>query len=475
MAKSQKIKELSKNTVLFVVSSFGARIISFVLIPFYTYLLSTEEYGTTDLLITTAQLLIPILTVNIQDAVLRFSMDKRYAQEDVIRVGVNILGISSIVLGAILFILGFFDLLTLEANYILFLFVLFFTGALNNILSMYLKAKNRVKILAVWGIVNTAVTCGFNIFLLFFFKLGINGYMISYVSGTLVADIGMLFFGEVVKDLKRQSVEFSLKKEMLLYSAPLMANSLGWWINSASDRYILTYFSGAEANGVYAIAYKIPAILSALQSVFYNAWSISSIAEFDKSDEDGFIGDTYTVYSSLSFLACSLIMFLNIPIARVLYANEFFVAWKYVPLLLVGTVFNGLGLFNGCIFAAVKNTAAISFTTVISAIINTTLNFLLIPIAGPYGAAFATMIGYYTIWFSRIIKMKKIIRMKVNWKNQIYIIVVVMLQCLVASISNVIVYQLPFVLILILLQWKILSRIISKVLLSIKRMWWRKI
>lgn len=463
MEKKNKIKNLLQNALLFTISGFGSRIVSFFLVPFYTYVLSTGEYGKVDLVTTTVQLLIPILTINIQDAVLRFSLDGQYRREDVVAVGFRTIGLSTIVLSVGLFVLKFLSIITLEVNYILFLYVSFIVGAINNNLSMYIKAKNQVRVLAVWGIINTIITCACNLFLLLVLKMGVNGYMIAYVSGTIVADIGMFLSGNVLCDLKKSRNSSKIIGVMLLYSAPLIANSLGWWINNASDRYILTFFCGAAINGIYAVSYKIPSILSALQSIFYNAWSISSITEFDADDTDGFIGDTYTVYSSLSFFACSLIILMNVYIARLLYAKDFFEAWKYVPLLLVGTVFNGLGLFNGCIFTAVKRTKDISITTIISALINTMLNFILIPRVGAYGAAFATMIGYFAIWLTRTVGLRRIIRMNVEWKCQVLMIVIIFTQCVVASAGGGILYQLPLVIFIGILQRKTLLKLFDKI------------
>lgn len=469
MEKRNKIKNLSQNALLFTISGFGTRIISFFLVPLYTYVLSTDEFGSVDLVTTTVQLLIPVLTINIQDAVLRFSLDKNYKAEDAICVGFKIIGVSSALLGIILFGLDYSGIIPLESNYMFFLYLSFTSGALNNNLSMYLKAKDQVKTLAVWGITNTAVTCLVNLLLLLGMHLGINGYMIAYVSGTIVADVGMFLSGNIMKDLKISKRSGEIAREMVKYSAPLIANSLGWWINNASDRYILTYFCGAAVNGIYAVSYKIPSILSALQSIFYNAWSISSITEFDENDEDGFIGGTYTVYSSASFLACSLIMLFNITIAHILYSKNFFVAWKYVPFLLLGTAFNGLGLFNGCIFAAAKKTKEISITTVVSALINTALNFILIPLVGAYGAAFATMIGYFSIWFMRTLRMKSVIKMNVNWKKQVLMMIVLLMQCIAASANESFLYQLPFVLLLFVIQRKTILIIFDKLVLLLKR------
>ena len=89
MQEKRKYWDLSKNTILFTINSFGSKLISFLLVPLYTYVLSTNDYGTADLITSTVQLLVPVLTLNIQDAVLRFSLDKEYDKRAVISVGIK--------------------------------------------------------------------------------------------------------------------------------------------------------------------------------------------------------------------------------------------------------------------------------------------------------------------------------------------------------------------------------------------------
>ncbi len=133
-------------------------------------------------------------------------------------------------------------------------------------------------------------------------------------------------------------------------------NSLAWWVNDVSDRWVVTLVCSAAANGIYVVAYKIPTILSTLQAIFYNAWAISAVKEFDPKDRDGFLGRMYEFYSGAMAICCTGIMLLNVPLAAFLYSNEFFEAWRYVPLLLVGVLLNGLALFEGCLFTAARNT-----------------------------------------------------------------------------------------------------------------------
>lgn len=467
--KNRKIKDLSKNTAVFTIGSFGARIISFLLVPLYTYVLSTSEYGTLDIVTTTVQLLIPVLTLNVQDAVLRFALDNEYKKEDVIRVSLRINIISACILGIVMVIGNFIHVLPLTPNYLFFLYISYVAGAVNNNLTMYLKAKNKVVNLTVWGLINTLVTCLFNLVLLLVLELGVNGYMISYASGTIIADIGMLTTAGVLTDIKDSRPNPALRRAMLAYGIPLVLNSIAWWINNASDRYILTYFCGTAVNGIYSVSYKIPSILAIIQTIFYSAWSVSAITEYDKDDTDGFMGNVYTAYGSMSIIGCSVIMLFNIAIAKVLYAKDFFQAWEFVPFLLVGTAFNGLGHFHGSIFSARKLTKEISLTTLLGALINTILNFILIPQLGALGAAIATMIGYFSVWVARTIRLRNIITMKVKWEKHGICLLVLVVQCLIATFMRNPFYQIPCVIILCFLSWNVILKTGSRLISIVKK------
>lgn len=464
MSKGGKYSTLTKNMMLFTISSFGSKIISFLLVPLYTSVLSTQDYGTVDLMTTTAQLLIPVLTLNIQDAVLRFALDKNNKREDVFKVSFYINVVGGFILAAALLFLCGFRIIKIDSLYLVFLFVSFFFGSLNNSLQMYLKANDKVLILTIGGIINTLIACSLNLLLLLVFKWGVNGYMVANSVGLIIFDIYAWLAGDVNCAIRIGKRNNSLFKAMIIYSTPLIANSLAWWVNSASDRYILTGFRGTGENGIYSVSYKIPTILSTITGIFYNAWSISAITEFDKNDNDGFIGSTYSAYSMLSVLACSSIMILNIPIARILYAKDFFQAWRCVPFLLAGTAFNGLSLFEGCIFGAVKRTGDVSKSTIFGACVNTGLNFLLIFFYGAIGAAAATMIGYIASFGMRTYKMKDIIHMKTKWKKHYLCYALLVLQAFIGLNSNGWVIEILIFILMFLLYKEYFGLMMGKVL-----------
>lgn len=94
----ERRKFLFKNMGILTISNFSSKILVFLLVPLYTSVLSTTEYGTYDFIISTVGLLYPILTLNIADAVMRFTMDETYSSKKVISVGIKYVSISFIIM-----------------------------------------------------------------------------------------------------------------------------------------------------------------------------------------------------------------------------------------------------------------------------------------------------------------------------------------------------------------------------------------
>ena len=431
----QKNKSLLKNIGIFTLGSFTSNAISFLMIPLYTSVLSTSEFGSVDLMSSTASLLSPILLLSIQDATLRFTMDNNYKKEDVLSTSLNVVLKGTTILTIAIVLIGIVRIFPVSNQYLLFLWMIFVLGAISSIFNLYLKAENKAKIIACSGIIGTIAVCSCNYLFLVVLKYGVAGYMFSNVISLLLQIIYQLITGKIYKDIHFKKYN-NLSKPMIRYSSPLIANSISWWVNNASDRYILTAVRGIAESGIYTVAYKIPTVLTLFQNIVYNAWSISAIAEFDENDTDGFIGRNYELYSCISILICSILLVMNIPLARFLYKGDFFNAWKCVPFLLLGTVFSGISQFEGSLYAAVKETRLVAKTTVVGAITNTILNIVLICIFGAIGAAISTCVGYCITWLLRTMFMQRFVKMKVNWKKHFVLLAFLVCQTIFATFDS---------------------------------------
>lgn len=436
----EKYRYLSKNVLLFSLSGFVPKIFSFILIPIYTGYLTAAEYGISDLITTTAMLLIPIFTLDIQDAVMRFALDRNYRNCDVFSTGFQIILRGNFLVAAGCALVACLHLPGVKNIYLLFIVIMFFTMSCNNTFSLFCRGIDRVKIIVVSSIINSAITLSTNILFLVCFHWGLIGYLAANTVGAVVS-LTYIFFRAPLYSYLRFHIPAPVKKDMMAFSFPLIFSVIAWWVNNASDRYILSWMAGVAASGVYAVAYKIPNVLTAFQDVFAQAWSISAVKEFDKNDSDGFIGRTYQMINLAMVLLCSGIMLVNIPVARLLYSRGFFEAWRYVPPLLLSVLFNAMSLFIGSIFTAFKDTKTLAVSTIVGAVINTACNFVLIHFWQAYGASMATLIGYFTVFVMRHVILRKHIHIKIDYRSDFFAYLLLLVQM---AISNLGWISMPF-------------------------------
>ena len=407
-------KYLLKNVGLLTLSSFATKLLSFFLVPLYTNILTTTDYGTYDLFNNTVVVLLPILTLNIQDAVLRFSMDDEYDDDAVITIAYRYLFFSNLIVIVGLVLNNIFSINLILKQYAIYFFLMFLTQSLSGVITYYIRGIGEILELSISSLLASAITVVCNILFLVIFDWGLTGYFLANLLGPLYQCIYLILRTKLVHSIKIHVNFNKEKKQMLDYCTPLIANSIAWWVNNTSDRYIVIFFCGLADNGIYAVSSKIPSILNMFQTIFGQAWSLSAVHDFDKDDKNGFFSNTYKVYNCILVIICSIIIVFDKVFAKILYAKEFYIAWKYVPWLTIAIVFGALSGYIGGVFSAVKDSKIFAHSSIIGAITNIMLNIIFTPIIGALGAAIATMICYFEVWILRYVHSKKFIRIKVN-------------------------------------------------------------
>lgn len=446
------------------VGQFGTKLLSFFLVPLYTSVLTSAEYGTYDLYSATVSLFVPLLTLNISDSTTIFLLDKTNSKQEIISISLKYYFLSLAVFGAAILANVIFNFLPLFNEYPLFLFLMFAVNGLSSLLLCYARGLDRIKDVSVSGVICSAVMIALNLIFLLPLHLGLKGYYLATISGSFVQilylciSINIFRFVSfkkdyVVEENLRTSAESaedisldnstatqsakSLQKSMLGYSCPMMLNTISWWINSVSDRYMVTAFCGVVVNGIYSVAYKIPSILTMFQSIFSQAWTLSAVQDFDSEDRNGFFSKMYSLYNVCMVLLCSVLIFADRLLARVLYAKDFYVAWRFVPFLLVSVVFGSLSGYLGGIFAAVKDSKSFASSTVAGAVLNIFLNFVLINLCGALGAAVATMASYVLVWAMRLYRAEKIMKLKVSLARDCIAYMLLIFQCMAMLFSEI--------------------------------------
>lgn len=417
-------KKLLNNSFLFAIGNFGSKIILLLLVPLYTYYLTTAEYGFADLVTTSTILLLPIVSANVFDAALRFTMDKEESQSQVLSnsVFVGVLGaIAAVSLYPLL------SLLEIDQNMLNYTYVILLLQVFQNILSQFARGLGKIKVFAINGIWMTLVMSIANVILLTRYDMGIAGYLLSIVIAN-VASIGYLIVAlKIWRFLDLSHINKPLVKTMLAYALPIIPNSIMWWLISASNRYFILGFLTASANGIYAVANKVPAILSLVTSIFTQSWQLSAIEEYESENKSEFYSKVFSYYSSLLFLGTSSILVVLKLFMASFIAPEYYEAWQSVPFLLLGVVFSSFSAFLGTNYLAAKETRGVFRTSVYGGLVSVVLNFWLIPYFGLIGAGVANMISFAIMWILRIFDTKRYIVIVMN--TQIMIANLVLVGC----------------------------------------------
>lgn len=413
-----KYKYLLKNVGILTLSSFGSKILSFVLIPLYTSLLTTAEYGVYDIYATTVSLVIPVLTLNVCDAVLRFSLDDKTDSVQVLSIGLKKCIIAGLIFIVLVLFNWYFNLVSVFAVYPQYLCMYMLAYMTYDLISQFARGMEDIKGIAISGVINAVIMLTLNVYFLKVIQIGLVGYFLANCIAYIVPGVYLAVRLSIWKYIVLRGTDRYLKRDMISYSKPLVFNTVAWWINNASDRYIVTLICGVAANGIYSVAYKIPSILNIVQSIFSQAWTLSAVKEYEGKNKS-FYKNIYSTYNAGMVLVCSVLIMFDRFLAGILFANEFYEAWRYAPWLMISVVFGSLSGVLGGIFTASKKTKVTAQTTVVGASVNTVLNFMLVYLTGPVGAAIATLISYVLVWISRYREANQIISMGVNIKRDI--------------------------------------------------------
>lgn len=450
-------KYLAKNIGVLTISNFATNLLSFFLVPLYTYILSEEEYGSYDIITTTIALMVPILTLNIMDGVLRYAISEDVDNTHVFTIGMRYFLISMVPVLLIVGVNSYFGFVPVIADYSFYIIAMYVVTALQGIIVSMTRGIDKVVTVSVASVLGSAAMIGGNLLFLLVFKWGLVGYFRANILGLFVQCVYMFFAAKLYKHMinpfSTSEGYGKMRKQMVRYSAPLIANNVAWWVNSASDRYVVIGICGVAQNGIYSIGYKIPSVLSIFQNIFNQAWILSAVKDYDADDKDGFFSNLYKLYNCAMVLLCACIIAGDRILAVILYQKGFYEAWKYVPFLTVAIVFGAMSGYIGGIFTAVERSDIFAKSTVVGAVVNIILNFALVYSMGPIGAAIATAVAYFIVWVFRYYHVKQYMQLKINIVRDMLSYGVLLAQTLVLLFmpENLVMYATQAALILLLL------------------------
>lgn len=417
-------KRLLNNTFIFAIGTFSSKLLVFFMMRFYTGILAPDEMGVADLIMKTTNILYPIVSVSIGQAVIRYGLEKAHRKDEVFSIGIVT------VLCGFLISLPFSPILNLVQYktssggahslmpyaYLIYLYVL--TSCLQNVCSQFIRAKGMVKLYAIDGIFRTMMTILFNILFLAVFEWSIFGYVFSVICADALSSVCLILIAKLWKFFSFRKLNTHLWRSMLQYALPLVPAAILVFVIGFSDQMFLARFRDTAESGIYSVSYKIPTLISLVASIFVDAWQISSINDNSHKEQVHFFSNVGNAYASIVFIVVSSGVMCSKLAMKLIAAPDYYIGWTFIPLLALGAGFSCLSSFQNSVYMLEKRTFPSFVSTAFSAVLNLTLNYIFIHPnllnMGGNGAALATLISYFFLFLYRALDSRRF--MPVRWK-----------------------------------------------------------
>ena len=458
-------RELLKNTAILMIGQFVPKIMALIVLPILTGSLSKTDYGLYDLTLTVASFCIPLISVQIQQAVFRYLIEKESEAKSIISSSFTFLlfmfTISS------LFIVAFWFLYTKNIVLsVLFMFSYIFEAILSWCGQAVRGLGHNINYSFAYAIYSVS-------FVTFLYSVSIITSILTLenvvLSMIIAYAISIVYLGiscRITRYICISALSFQTIKRLLSFSGPMVISAIALWVVNLSDRFCVSGFLGLEINAIYAVANKIPNLINSFYSVFNLAWTENTSRLSDSEKKNGYYSDFFSGFYNLLIGAMLCLITASPLLFSILISSKYADSYGLMSWLYVGVLFSSLVSFFGSIYVGEKKTKEVGVSSIIGAIINLSINLLFMKRFGVIVAAISTIVSYLIILLYRAFDIRKYVNIRYDFKQVLVglgaLLTVVLLNytlsvySVILSLAITIVYN-------VILNRKVLVRLMNKV------------
>jgi len=416
------LKQLVNQTAIYGLSSVIGRLLNYLLIPLYTRYFLPAEYGVVTEMYAYVAFLVVGLTYGMETAFFRFSKKENDAKVVYSTTLISLLVTSLIFVGLIFSNsssiadwMGYHN----HKEYIEWFALIIGLDAISAISFARLREQNRATRFAVIRLINIFINIGFNIFFIVYKGYGIEYIFISNLISSIVTII--LLFPEMLKSI--WIFDKRLWNKMMIYALPLLIAGLAGMTNETIDRILLKHLlpnpeTASSELGLYGAFYK----LSILMILFIQTFRFAAEPFFFAQEKEG---KSRKIYADVMkyFTIIMAIIFLGVTIFYDIIKGFLGSAYHddrgflVVTILLLANLFLGIYYNLSIWYKLTDKTKYGAYLSIFGALITLTLNFILIPIIGFEGSAWATLICYFSMTIASYFLGKKHFPIPYNLKR----------------------------------------------------------
>ncbi len=424
MGMSSVFKKLLKHTAVYGLSSIVGRLLNYLLVPLYTQLFVPAEYGVVTDMYAYVGFLFVLLTYGMETAFFRYTESSNKERDVAFSSAISALAVSSgvFILFMMIFAQPVAELLMYPNNpeYVVIFALIVGVDAFVALPFAKLRSENKAIKFAIFKFINIGLNIGLNLFFLllcpFLLKHNPDLYLISYYKPEF--GVGYIFLSNLIASLvtlllfipslfkMRYSFSGALLKKMLLYGSPLLFAGLAGMVNEVIDRVLLKYLINIPADivnereyilsqiGIYGANYKLSILMTLFIQAFRYAAEPLFFSQRDRQDAK-------IIYANIMkyFVIFGLFIFLGImlylDIAKYFINSRYWQGLTIVPILLLANLFLGIVYNLSIWYKLIDKTYFGAIIAGGGAVVTLVMNFVLIPLLGYLGSAWATFACYF--------------------------------------------------------------------------------
>ncbi len=464
-------EKLVKNTIILAFGTILPRLTSLITLPILTACLTKEEYGLYDLFTILVSLVLPVVTLQIQAGAFRFLIDVR---NDINRIKTIISSIFAfILLVSIVTLIFLFNFLPGEALIRVLICNYFLVDILLQGAKQIVRGLEKNLDFSLTAVITAVSWMVFVAIFVLYLKKSILGVVISLLLSAVVSFIFLVVKTRLYAYINWTLVKWHEIRNLLEYSWPLVPNGMAMWAMGMSDRLIVTMTMGLAANAVYAVANKIPSIITLAQRTFSMAWQENaSIVRKDADNIEVYYSEMFKNIFDFSAGLLGLILCAIPLLFLLLVRGDYAKAYPHMPILLIALFFYIQCTYLGGIYVAYKKTKNVGITTTIAAIIKTLICLTTINWLGLYAASGSSLISFFILLIYRMIDIRNFVKIKYDLNHMFVVIGILIVEAVlffaqstVLNIVNVCVALIVFY----LLNKSVIKMVLEKLLDFIKR------
>jgi O-antigen/teichoic acid export membrane protein len=403
----EQLKRLTSDAAFYGISNVVGRFITFLLVPFYAHTLVKADYGIVIVVYSYVAFLNAVFTFGLEPAYMRFVADSDIQRRNkVFSTSLWFITVASIIFAACIVTLRgqVEDILVLGdalGAIVPLAVAMVALDAFNIIPFAALRMERRPRFFAAIKLVSIVINVGLNVLFIGILRWSVATVFLSGVIASLTSTILLL---PTIFSHGKGGIERQLLRELLAYGLPTMPGAISIMMIEIIDKPIMQRLTNLETVAVYGANYKLGIFMMLVVTMFRYAWQPFYLQLAASDDAKRLFARvlTYFVFSgALIVLTLSLfigdIVRIPLPGGRSLIPPDYWVGMGIVPIILFSYLWAGIGqILNAGIYIQ-RRTMHVFYATAIGAAINIVCNFLLIPVWGLYGGAFATFAAYFSI------------------------------------------------------------------------------